>query len=315
MLEVDELREYRNKRTVVYTEFLEDYNKLHSKICYGFVEGKDDSSYYRCLINKELPSLYKVCLYPSGNKESVKKTYECFDWRRFSKNRIVFFIDKDLSLLISDNNIINDKNVYITEKYSIENDIVNKDTCEAILRETMGFATTRQESINYILDLFDKAKDDFERAIMPIMANIIFWKRNNISPANYNNIKVKDIIKVDNGKVHLLKNREELINLIYTQSGVDISKYSNIETRKIEQEIADIYTDITRGKYLSIFFILFCNSIYNDRDWLNIKKTHTGTTLGEGDMMRIVAPRCRLSDTLKSFIQNTLLQYVQHVNN
>ena len=307
MLEVNELRESRNNRTVVYTEFLEEYNKLCTGTYYGFVEGKDDPSFYRCLINKELPISHKIYLYPAGNKESVKKTYECFDWRRFSKNRIVFLMDRDLSSLINDKNIINDRNVYITDKYSIENDIVSRDTCEAVLRDIMGFATTKQQSIDSVLDLFDKAKDEFEKAMLPVMANIVFWKRNNILQANYKNIKINKIIKIEQGKIVFLRKEEDIIELIYMQSNVNIKELNKIEVQKIEQEIAYMYTTIIRGKYLSKFFIFFCNSIYNDKNSLNIEKTHSGATLGEGDIMRIVAPRCRLSNSLKDFIHKTLL--------
>lgn len=314
MLEVEELRSYRNNWTVAYTEFLDDYKKTQINICYGFVEGKDDPSYYRTLINKELPQNCKILLYPSGNKENVKKTYDCFDWRRFHKNRIVFFIDKDLSSLVIDNNIINGTNVYITDKYSIENDIVTQDTCEAVLREIMGFATTKQESINRILDLFNKAKDDFERYMIPLMAIIIYWKRNGIK-ANYKNIEVKNIVKIDCGNCILLHNYDKMIELIYKQSGVNLSKHNNDIVNDIINEIQNIYDDIIRGKYLGKFFILFCNSIYKSSGVLNLERTHKGCILGDDDLMRMVAPRARLTMSLKEFINNTLLNYFREVIN
>jgi hypothetical protein len=36
-------------------------------------------------------------------------------------------------------------NIYVTEKYSIENNIVNQNTCERVLREICGFAETEKE--------------------------------------------------------------------------------------------------------------------------------------------------------------------------
>lgn len=311
MSEVEELRSYRNNWTVAYTEFLDDYKKTQINICYGFVEGKDDPSYYRTLINKELPIGCKILLYPSGNKGNVKKTYDCFDWRTFHKNRIVFFIDRDLSPLVIDNNIINETNVYITDKYSIENDIVNQDTCEAVLREVMGFASTKQDSIDRILYLFNKAKNDFEKYMIPLMAIIIYWKRNEIK-ANYNNIEIKNIIKIDCGQCVLLHDYNEMISLIYKQSGVNILKHNKDIVNSIIAEIQELYDNIIRGKYLGKFFILFCNSIFNNTDALNINKTHKGCTLGEEDLMRIVAPRARLSRSLKEFIEKTLLNYYKN---
>lgn len=310
MSEVDDLRSYRHDWTVAYTEFLDDYNKSRTNICYGFVEGKDDPSYYRTLINKELPTTCKILLYPSGNKENVKKTYNCFDWRKFQKNRIVFFIDKDLSPLVIDNNIINETNVYITDKYSIENDIVNQDTFEAVLREIMGFAITKQESIDKILDLFNKAKDDFERYMIPLMAIIIYWKRHGIK-ANYKNIEVKNIIKFDRGKCILLHDYNEMVKLIYKQSGANILDHDNDIVKGIIDEIQDTYDHIIRGKYLGNFFILFCNHIYKNANELKVNRTHKGCILGDNDLMRIVAPRARLTKSLKEFIKNTLLNYLK----
>ena len=43
---VDTLRQERKGRTVPLQQFLSEY-KQDVKICYGFVEGKDDPSYYR----------------------------------------------------------------------------------------------------------------------------------------------------------------------------------------------------------------------------------------------------------------------------
>ena len=213
--------------------------------------------------------------------------------------------------MVIDNNIINETNVYITDKYSIENDIVNQDTCEAVLREVMGFASTKQDSIDRILYLFNKAKNDFEKYMIPLMAIIIYWKRNEIK-ANYNNIEIKNIIKIDCGQCVLLHDYDEMISLIYKQSGVNILKHNKDIVNSIIAEIQELYDNIIRGKYLGKFFILFCNSIFNNTDTLNINKTHKGCTLGEEDLMRIVAPRARLSRSLKEFIEKTLLNYYKN---
>ena len=59
MNEIDELRQERESKHAIYIQFLAEYAKNRKEFCYGFVEGKDDPSFYRCLINKELPQYFR----------------------------------------------------------------------------------------------------------------------------------------------------------------------------------------------------------------------------------------------------------------
>lgn len=70
---VETIREERNERTVPLSQFYSEYKKS-SNICYGFVEGKDDPSYYRHVINSKLPCNCSIVLYPS----MVRKMYITF---------------------------------------------------------------------------------------------------------------------------------------------------------------------------------------------------------------------------------------------
>ena len=174
-------------------------------------------------------------------------------------------MDRDSSTdIIHDGNILNESNVYITDKYSIENEIANSDTCESILRDVMGFAMTDQNSIDRIISLFDQQKEIFERLMLPVMANIIFWKKIRLPKCNYNNIRVKDIIRIKNAVIQNLKNNDELLGYIYTKSNVDIQVFSERDLNEIHNEIEqdNFYKKIIRGKYVSTFFILMCNSIF-----------------------------------------------------
>jgi hypothetical protein len=78
-----------------YHEFLLMYKK-DAQCVYGFVEGKDDPSFYECLIEHQLPEEWSITLIPSGNKKNVLDSFQRFNWNIFSKKRICFFIDRDL---------------------------------------------------------------------------------------------------------------------------------------------------------------------------------------------------------------------------
>lgn len=313
MNDVDELRNQKKSRNIAYTSFLEDYSKSRNNICYGFVEGKDDPSYYRCLINKELPPSYKIQLYPAGNKENVKGIYMLINWKRFSKKRIVFFMDRDLSDFVSDPCVIKAPNVYITEKYSIENDIACSDALEAVLRDLMGFCTTMQELIDSIISLYEQQLIIFEKTMLPVMCHIILWRSKNVLSINLNNFKIRDFIKFHDGELLITKKKAQIISQLYRQCGVSPKICSRLEVRLQVQKVIhlEMLSIIIRGKYLIPFFICFCNSIYNDYQSLGINKTHTGHILSDGDMITVVAPRCRLPKSLEIFIKNTLGKYVE----
>ena len=311
MTQAENLRAERESRTVAYTLFLEEYNK-HKPICYGFVEGKDDPSYYQCHIDNYLPSGYKIRLFPTGRKECVKQTYDLFDWRSFDKKRIVFFMDRDLSDIIEDPYIVNDSNVYITDQYSIENDIISSDTLEAVLKQLLGFAETPQKEIDTVIRLFDVARDEFDRIMLPVMGNIIYWKTRGLLTANYRNIKINHIISIQDGRLTISKNEEEIVRLIYRQSGLELAFYSKEDVEAICGEIVatKCIRSITRGKYLATFFIEFCNSVYRDCVRIAITKTHKGCTISEMDIMKMIAPRCRIGNSLRTFINDTILAYI-----
>ncbi len=306
---VEKLRTERNAKTVAYTNFLSDYKNNNNKIFYGFVEGKDDPSYYRNLVNKELPNECNIILYPTGNKDTVKYTYDRFDWRSFDKKQIVFFMDRDLSEIIVDLNNVNSDNVYITDNYSIENNIACSDTLESVLRDLLGFASSKQCDIDCILELYETEKNHFINEMICVMANLIFWKRNKVDPANYNNIKINKFLLIENGIVQITMNEIELLKFIYAKSDIDLSHYNETIVKDIIQEIIvkNIQTKIIRGKYIGEFFIAFCNSIFKDYMNLSIKKTHNGRQLGSRDLMETIAPRCRITPSLKNFIDRTIL--------
>ena len=119
----------------VYHEFLTRYKKT-AMCVYGFVEGKDDPSFYRGAIEHMLPKEWTVDLWSVGNKDKVIQLYADFDWVRFPKNRVVFFIDRDLSEFLKETLPVQN-NVYITDKYSIENDIVSRDTCDRVRQRSV----------------------------------------------------------------------------------------------------------------------------------------------------------------------------------
>ena len=311
----DTLRLERKGRTVPLAQFLSDY-KNDVKICYGFVEGKDDPSYYRRVINNKISSDCRVVLYPLGGKEIVKAMYDEIHKRDLPNNRIVYFMDRDLSSVIEDGNIIMDSYVYITDNYSIENDILNSDTLEFVMQDLLGFCNTPMGDIEKVKKLYDKQLLDFETKMLPIMANIIVWKRKEIKPANYSQLKINKLFRLKDGFLSQIGTDDEIIKKLYKDSQADYSKYSKTEADNVMREIQkkSLVHQIVRGKYLADFFIMFCNSVYNEYANLGISApTNKGRELGPRDIMETIALRARVPQSLKQFIERTIVNYFNNL--
>ena len=147
------------------------------------------------------------------------------------------------------------------------------------------------------------------------MANIIIWKRNNIKPANYKNLDVKKLFKIDKCLLEEKKGGNDAIKELYKCSEVDFTKYDATAEKKVIREIKkkSSPSKILRGKYLSPLFIMFCNSLYKDSSTIGVTRTHTGRLLGEKDIIETIAVRARIPDSLSSFIDNTIVRYFDNV--
>ncbi len=99
-----------------YHDFLLRY-KVNERIVYGFVEGKDDPTFYRSLIEHNLPEGWEVVLIKSGNKDTVLSILEFMDWKRYPPKRVAFFVDRDLSEFFGGQAKVAE-NLYLTDNYS-----------------------------------------------------------------------------------------------------------------------------------------------------------------------------------------------------
>lgn len=313
---IQEIKKAREGKTVPLTYFLSDGDLSNKTVSYGFVEGKDDPSYYRTKIKQLIPEEGQIKLFPCGGKSTLKYTYEQLSNRRLLSNRIVFFIDRDISEIVPDTNLIISKNVYITDYYSIENSIISFSAIIDTLQDVMGFSLLSTNEINTIKGLYESQIQVFQSLMLPIMANICYWKRNSIK-GNYHNYSINNLFSISNGYIHLKLSPIEQLQNFYQSSCVDFSeKYDSTkvgaELYLIKEKKAE--SAIIRGKYLSQFFIMFCNSIFSDCAKLKINKSNKGRLLGNNDIMQVTAPRTHTPKSLTEFITATISQYYQSIS-
>lgn len=308
MTMIDIHKEALENTLVQYHEFIKSY-KENSKVVYGFVEGVEDPCFYRGFIDNKLPEEWKVQLWAAGNQKKVLQIYSKFDWRRFKKIRIAFFIDRDLFNFIP-HELPSDTNIYTTDKYSIENDIVCKNTCERVLTELCGFSNLPHNELETILELFEEQLDCFQQMMIPIMACIIKWRKDG-NKACLDNIEMKDIFSFSSGKIQIKKLSESQTEYIHKKCNIPLA--SNNDLSQIEKEFKSNNHNkkFVRGKYLLWFFVSFCISIKNDWEKLNLtlKKPRRNVPFSFSNAIQHIGPRAKIPASLNIFLENTYVKY------
>ncbi len=303
-----------DKAKIVLHEFKLRYKKNSVNI-YGFVEGKEDPCYYRGFIEHNIPNDWNVELWPAGGKDQVYKIFSAFDWRIYNKNQIIFFIDRDLSEFENET-VLNKPNIFITDNYSIENDIVNKSTCDRVLREICGFSELKYEESDKIKIAFDEQLDLFKKALIPVMSNIILWKKKKKKPC-LNDIYMKHIFKIKKGFLSEILKPNKKLNLvvyIHEQCNLEISNEDEVVPIIADFETKKHHHKFIRGKYLLWYLVEFCLSIFKDYDKLSFvsisNKPKAVVNLSQSNAVAQVAPRCKMPESLKLFFENTMENYI-----
>jgi len=312
---ISEHRKTRENRSQIALHEFKIRFKKNSNAIYGFVEGKDDPCFYLGFIENCIPDDWHIELWDVGGKDGVLDVYSKFDWRSFRKNQVLFFVDRDLSIFTKES-IPNEMNIFVTQNYSIENDIVNPDTCDRILREVCGFSQLEYDKSDKIKTHFDEQLEYFQKSLIPVMSNIIIWRIDN-KKACLNDIYMKHIFKINNGILSAIsrpKNKDNLVLYIHDQCNLEITKRNSVAKITREFEEKKHYKKYIRGKYLLWFLVEFCLSIYKDCKTLSFieieKKPKMVTTLSQSNAIILIATRCKIPLPLKTFFENTIEKYV-----
>ncbi len=305
-----------SSKSASYHEFLSRYSKT-AKVVYGFVEGKEDPCFYRGFIEALLPDGWCVELWPAGNKDRVYEIHSDINWRRFKKSRVCFFVDRDISDMIPET-LAQDTNIYVTMGYSIENDVVNKNTCHRVLSELCGFANADHGDLEAVCELFEQELDAFLQALVPIMAWILAWRRRGKRP-NLNDIQMRDLFAFTNGRLQSKANPKGKANIpVYLHDQCNVVHDPGIDITPIQAEFdrKGLYRKFTRGKYVFWFLVEFCNAVHRDaavlfKGMTKPPKKHLNLSCTNG--MAVIGTRSRIPKSLNSFLESTFCAYIEMI--
>lgn len=315
MLEVHK-KSRDNKAQIRFHEFKSTYQN-DSKVIYAFCEGKDDLSFYRSAIENFLCDNWTVQMWEVGGIDNVVELHNKFDWRTYNNSQIVFFIDRDLTKFTGVK-LPNKKNMYITDNYSIENDVVNWNTCERILTEVLGLSCLSIEEKDMLKKLFGAELSHFVDQMVPIMSWIIEWRRCK-HKACLKDIFMNHLFRLEKGELKSVpkpKRYQDATEYIHKQCNLIVDRNFDLTQGCNEFRTGNRHKKFTRGKYLIWFLTEFCLSIH--RDCLQIpfiKSTSTQprnmSNFSHSCAIIIISSRYRVPRYLRDFLKDTVESFVQ----
>lgn len=299
---------------VAYHKFLLAY-KAHALVVYGFVEGEEDTGFYRTIINHLLPDGWSVDIIMAGNKAKVMSTVGTFDWSRFERQRICFFVDRDLSDLM-DAAFPDTTNLHVTDGYSIENDVLTFDTLADILQDVLNVRQASEKEWRNIRQLYERNMVEFLRVMAPIMAQILIWHRSGTRPC-LDNIEPKTFLQFQDGELRVkagFEDRGALIRHISACVRSDPSLSAKVDEAEREFCNRRGCEKLVRGKYFVWFFVTFASHLH--REIPKFCKAYSEPpraklTLGVETCMVMVGPRARVPSSLRDFLNRNYGEYIR----
>lgn len=303
--------------STAYHEFLLKY-KPNKSIVYGFVEGKDDPMFYHGLIEQALPSDWDIELIPAGNRDKVINSYKKFDWNRHSKKQICFFIDRDLTDFV-EKETMSAENIYTTDGYSIENEVLNFGTYIRIIREIFNITGIDEQSRQKICTAFNDNLQIFTEALYPIMAQIILWQKEGLNPI-LSNIDTSTLFNFINGNAKIKDCYATTDQRVaYASKCTKLPMSPTLARNQVEIEFLKMKPTerFIRGKYALSFLL---ESAISTHQSIHIlipllsKPPSPKITIGEKNAMIFIAPRMRCPETLRNFFNRTFLTHISTTN-
>jgi hypothetical protein len=166
-----------------------DFNSFHF-----FFEGNEDSLFFmpiaRHYTNTDTPLHQYYC----GGKKNVVSVRESIKLEGYDIEKCLFFVDRDFDDFLNCQ-IIVDENTYITDGYSIENDISGLDSAKIIITEILGISQANPE-FKEIETALSSGYKTFHSEVRPLIAWVLAARWLGYSPNLRNTTGLKGIMSI-----------------------------------------------------------------------------------------------------------------------
>jgi hypothetical protein len=209
-----------------------------------------------------------------------------------------------------------DSNIYVTDNYSIENDLVKKGTCRRVLSEICALGTLDHGELDAVCGLFELEMEKFCTSMIPTMAWILHWRRNG-ERATLNDILMKDLFAFTDGSLRTNptpKGKANVVQYIHEQCNVVHDASVNIAQLEAEFRKGSAYRRFVRGKYVLWFLVEFCCSVRASAKKhfkASAKIPPMNVSFAAANGMTIIGNRARIPKSLKTFLTTNYCEYIQ----
>ena len=180
----------------------------------------------------------------------------------------------------------------------------------------LNISDLRSAEADLIQQRFSSALAFFQESMVPIMVQILLWRRDGMRPC-LNNICPKDFFIFSDGNIKLksefalvysrLQHASTCVNLQLSQD----DELSNVEYEFRQRQGAERFI---RGKYMLWFFVEFALEIHRSISSLVpqfVRPPKMRISIGSKNAMVVLAPRVRCPSSLQRFLERTYGQYIR----
>jgi hypothetical protein len=309
---VDELRKNRTTSSTAFIVFLQ---KQRPDTLHMFVEGPDDSSFYRQFVFDYYEDIKNIYIHPCGGKNQVYLTRQKIMSRDNQPNWassmiLLYFVDKDISDIL-EQTYPSYSDVFVTEYYSIENYLVTEEMLLFVLMDICNFYGHQKPDFDYIQEKFKIELAKFHKIIIPTMIWGIFHKTRT-SEFGFDKIQLQDIFDFNNEaelQDLLPIDLEERISFFDDMCKVttDLGEYT-VHHPNVENKIKTMNPKYyVRGKYELVFFSKFLRTIVNVLKRNGIDVRYEEALMGRDNVVRTLSPRIHvMPDSIKKFLSQNI---------
>lgn len=295
---------------MLLTKMNNTINTLHV-----YYEGKCDNKLYYGMIRRLVADSVNIRTVVCGNKKKVFSFRNELIERGNDKNRIIFFVDKDIDDFFDDHSYVLTEDMHQSLYYSIENYVSCEQVLISICREC--FDMTNLENSNNelymkLLESYKGAEKTFYQVVKDIMI-FAFIARRNISRPVLNNMKFSDLFYFDdkcNIHFELKGNYQNLVEYFMDKTKCDISAYLH-QYDEIESMINTIDERFyIRGKYHLEMFCAFLLSLQKAvGDILPYKQKFQ---INDESIFLFSGPRITIPASINDFITNNAADFIKN---
>jgi hypothetical protein len=270
-----------------------------------FFEGEEDSLFFmpesRQYINSNQTNIYDC-----GGKKNVVEVRDSIKSDGYDIDKCLFFIDRDFDDFLGTQATV-DTHTYITDGYSIENDISTLEGVKIILMDILRISRADP--------CFQKIENDLENGfqlfyneIRPLIAWILAAKNLGCAPNLRNTAGLKNIVTISSAKPKITKTGFSEFKKKVVVNGRLPSMQETLKWRRqLEIKSAKLWV---RGKYEIWFFQTALLSSINEA---NLQRKAVGgrairipSSLRDGNIFEILGGRLSSPLSLKTFLQSKL---------